>query len=119
MPQYQRHSAQREAVRAGILAAKSRLTVAGSLYRALRLPVIAKPAAAVMREADLRGMLDGVLLVVGTNALAAYELESGARFAAGLDTTEDFDLLRLTHFSENKKRAAARSCGVTRRGYEA
>ena len=62
------------------------------LYRALRLPVIANAAAAILREADIRGMLDGVLLVIGTNALAAYELEAGARFAAGLDATEDIDL---------------------------
>jgi hypothetical protein len=90
--EYARFTAAREQVRAGERAAKSKLTVAGSLYRALRLPVIANPAAAILREADLRGMLDGVLLVVGTNALAAYELEAGARFAAGLDATEDFDL---------------------------
>lgn len=90
--EYARYTAAREQVRAGERAAKSKLTVAGSLYRALRLPVIANPAAAILREADIRGMLDGVLLVVGTNALAAYELEAGARFAAGLDATEDFDL---------------------------
>lgn len=90
--EFSRYTALRKDVRAGERAAKSRLAVAGSLYRALRLPVIANPAAAILREADLRGMLDGVLLVVGTNALAAYELEAGARFAAGLDATEDFDL---------------------------
>jgi hypothetical protein len=90
--EFSRYTAAREAARAGERAAKSRLTVAGSLYRALRLPVIANPAAAILREADLRGMLDGALLVVGTNAMAAYELEAGARFAAGLDATEDFDL---------------------------
>ena len=90
--EYARYTAAREQSRAGERAAKSKLIVAGSLYRALRLPVIANPAAAILREADLRGMLEGALLVVGTNALAAYELEAGARFAAGLDATEDFDL---------------------------
>ena len=90
--EFSRYTAAREQVRAGERAAKSKLAVAGSLYRALRLPVIANPAAAILREADLRGMLDGTLLVIGANALAAYELEAGARFAAGLDATEDFDL---------------------------
>ncbi|HTD89874.1 MAG TPA: GSU2403 family nucleotidyltransferase fold protein, partial [Burkholderiales bacterium] len=90
--EFSRYTAAREQVRAGERAAKSKLAVAGSLYRALRLPVIANPAAAILREADLRGMLDGTLLVIGTNAIAAYELEAGARFAAGLDATEDFDL---------------------------
>ena len=37
-------------------------------------------------------MLDGDLMVVGTTAMAAYELEAGARFAIGMDATEDFDL---------------------------
>jgi len=90
--EYSRYTIARDNARAGERGAKSRLAVAGSLYRALRLPVIANPAAAILREADLRGMLDGALLVVGTTALAAYELEAGARFAAGLDATEDFDL---------------------------
>ena len=90
--EFARYTTERDKFRAGARAAKSRLVVAGSLYRALRLPVIANPAAAILREADLRGMLDGALLVVGTNALAAYDLEAGARFAAGLDATEDFDL---------------------------
>ena len=90
--EFSRYTSAREQVRAGERAARSRLIVAGSLYRALRLPVLANSAAAILREADLRGMLDGALLVVGTNALAAYELEAGARFAAGLDATEDFDL---------------------------
>ena len=90
--EFKRYTAEREAVRSAERAAKARLAIAGSLYRALRLPVIASPAAAILREADLRGMLDGALIVIGTNALAAYELEAGARFAAGLDATEDFDL---------------------------
>ncbi len=90
--EFARYTAAREEARADERAVKSKLAVAGSLYRALRLPVVANPAAAILREADLRGMLEGALLVVGTNALAAYELEAGARFAAGLDATEDFDL---------------------------
>ena len=90
--EFERFSAVRKQCRIAERAAHSKLTVAGSLYRALRLPVIANPAAAILREADLRGMLDGAMLVVGTNALAAYELEASVRFAAGLDATEDFDL---------------------------
>ena len=45
-----------------------------------------------MREFDLRGWLGVSLLVVGTSAFAAYEIEAGQRFAAGLDETEGFDL---------------------------
>ena len=68
------------------------VNTAARLYRTLRLPMIASAAAAILRSADERGMLDGELIVVGTTALAAYELEAGSRFALGLDATEDFDL---------------------------
>ena len=62
------------------------------LYRALRLGSISSPAAAILREADAREMLGASLLVVGTNAMAAYEIEAASRFALGMDATEDFDL---------------------------
>lgn len=61
------------------------------LARTLRVPMLASAAGPILREADIRGLLDGSLLVVGTNALLAYALEA----AAGLglpDETEDFDL---------------------------
>lgn len=61
------------------------------LARALRVPLLAGPAGPVLREADCRGLLDGSLLVVGTNALLAYALEAVARLGLS-DETEDFDL---------------------------
>jgi hypothetical protein len=72
--------------------ATSALDIATRIYRTLRLPSIASEAAAILRAADERGMLDGDLMVVGTTAMAAYELEATARFAIGMDATEDFDL---------------------------
>ena len=64
----------------------------GRLYRSLRLPRIDDAAARVLQEADRRQLLGDYLLVVGTNALAAYEMEAMCRFASGLDATEDCDL---------------------------
>ena len=66
----------------------------GAIYRTLRLPRISSEAAALLREFDLHGLLGPSLMVVGTNALAAYEIEAGSRFAsaAGVDSTQDFDL---------------------------
>lgn len=61
-------------------------------YRALRLPQIMGLPARILRELDLRGDLGTNLVVVGTNAFAAYEIEARERFARGLDETEDFDL---------------------------
>ncbi len=66
----------------------------GALYRALRLPRISSAAAQLLREFDLHGLMGNTLMVVGTNAIAAYEIEARSRFAtaAGVDSTQDFDL---------------------------
>lgn len=61
------------------------------LYRAARLPLLASEGAKVLREADLRGLLGSHLLVVGTNAMPAYALESGGPIPAP-DETDDFDV---------------------------
>jgi hypothetical protein len=65
-----------------------------ALYRALRLPRIASAAAQLLREFDRHALLGTSLLVVGTNAMAAYEIEAQSRFAfaAGVDSTADFDV---------------------------
>lgn len=78
--------------KARVNGAAEQLRTSGALYRALRLGTIASPAAALLRELDLRGMLGSELIVVGTSAMAAYELEAGSRFALGMDATEDFDV---------------------------
>ena len=64
-------------------------------HKALRLPRLLALPGEILREFDCRGWLGVCLLVVGTNAFAAYEIEAGQRFAAGLDETEDFDLTWL------------------------
>ena len=61
------------------------------IARALRVPLLASAAGPILREADIRGLLDGSLLVVGTNALLAYALEAVAGLGLA-DETEDFDL---------------------------
>lgn len=71
---------------------KSRFPELAAQYRALRLPRIADAAARVLVECDRRALLGPAVLVVGTNAMAAYELEAMDRFATGLDATEDCDL---------------------------
>lgn len=68
------------------------LAETGRLYAALNLPMIDASAAEVFRRADVAGMMGTQLLVVGTNAMAAYELEAGARAFLGFDATADCDL---------------------------
>ena len=44
------------------------------LARPLRLPTLADTAGELLRELDRRRLLDGTLLVVGTNCIPAYSL---------------------------------------------
>jgi hypothetical protein len=62
------------------------------LYRALRLPLIPAEAAQILREADRRSLLGTHLLVIGTNAVAAYFIEAGGRIMNAPAETQDFDL---------------------------
>jgi hypothetical protein len=62
------------------------------LYRALRLPLLSSEAGPICREADRRGLMGTHLLVVGTNAMAAYALEalgSIRAWIAVMDQEED------------------------------
>lgn len=61
-------------------------------YRALRLPVLPDRQGEILRKLDSQRLLRNDLLVVGTNAFAAYELACNARFPVGNEETEDFDL---------------------------
>jgi hypothetical protein len=70
----------------------ARLAETGRLYRALRLPMLASEAAAILREADRRSLLGSHLLVVGTNAMPAYAIEAAGRIADAPDETQDFDM---------------------------
>jgi hypothetical protein len=74
-------------------AASLRTTLAESaaLYRALRLPLLSSDAGPILRECDRRELLGSHLLVVGTNAIAAYMVEANG-FVLLPDETEDFDL---------------------------
>lgn len=70
---------------------RATLAEAAALYRALRLPLLSSDAGPILRECDRRDLLGSRLLVVGTNAIAAYMIEANS-FIALPDETEDFDL---------------------------
>ena len=46
----------------------------------------------LLRALDVEGLLRNDLLVVGTNAFAAYEVLCGVKFPVGNEPTQDFDL---------------------------
>lgn len=55
-----------------------------------RMPSI---AARILRACDEQGLLGGQLIVVGTNAMFAYEVQAGVQIESGLIATGDIDLL--------------------------
>lgn len=71
---------------------RAALDEAARLYRALRLPMLSSDAGPILREADRRQLLGSHLLVVGTNAMAAYMIEAAGFITGAPDETEDFDL---------------------------
>ena len=74
-----------------LVLSRQRLDEGARLVRALRVPMLAAAPGPILREADCRRLLDGDLLVVGTNCLVAYQQEAVARFEIE-DETEDFDI---------------------------
>ena len=60
--------------------------------RALGLGLTPSQAARLLRHFDRKSMLGNLLLVVGTIAMSAYEVEAGMRIFDGFDATQDFDL---------------------------
>jgi hypothetical protein len=85
-----------------------------ALYRTLHLPRIASAAAQLLREFDRHALLGTSLLVVGTNAMAAYEIEAQSRFAsaAGIDSTADFD---VTWVAEEPRQTTLAAVGAAPR----
>jgi hypothetical protein len=72
--------------------ANARIEEIGRVARPLRLPLLSSAAGEILRELDRRRLLDGTLLVVGTNCIPAYALEAAGAIAEAPDETEDFDL---------------------------
>ncbi len=62
------------------------------MCRALKLALVPSQAARLLRHFDRKRMLGANLLVVGTIAMSAYEVEAGCRIFQGFDATQDFDL---------------------------
>lgn len=82
---------EKAALKDRIRQSRERTEESARLLRALRTPMLAADPGPILREADIRGLLDGDLLVVGTNTLLAYQQEAVARLDLN-DETEDFDL---------------------------
>ncbi len=86
------YDARKQELKARIAETEAVAATSAAIWRSLKLPAISHEAAKVLRVLDTKRMLGESLLVVGTNAFAAYEIEAGGRFLVGWDATEDFDL---------------------------
>lgn len=72
--------------------ARERLAETARVARALRTPLLASEAGDILRTADRQRLLGDYLLVVGTNAMPAYNIEAGGFIQGAPDETQDFDL---------------------------
>ncbi len=88
---FETYRAEKAALKTRLDATRGAVEEGARLSRALRVPMLASAAGPILREADCRSLLDGQLLVVGTNALLAYAYEAVAGLGLS-DETEDFDL---------------------------
>lgn len=71
--------------------AEARIRELAPAWRALRLPAIDRTAGKLLRTLDQADFVGKSVLVIGTYALKAYEVESASSFSAGMDATEDLD----------------------------
>tara|TARA_Y100000815_G_C13302993_1_gene485322 strand:- start:204 stop:1184 length:981 start_codon:yes stop_codon:yes gene_type:complete len=90
--QLEQYKAAKSALKERRDGARDALGESSRIARALRLPLLSADAGPILREADRRSLLGSHLLVVGTNAMAAYALEAAGTFRDVPDETEDFDL---------------------------
>lgn len=70
-----------------------RLDELAPVNRAMGLGRVPTIAARILRECDKAGLLGENLIVVGTNALFAYEVAAGVQIQSGLVASADIDLL--------------------------
>jgi hypothetical protein len=82
----------KQALKLRIATAQERIEEIGRLARPLNLPRLPSPAGQVLRELDRRRLLDGTVLVVGTNCMLAYALAAAGAITGAPDETDDFDL---------------------------
>ena len=86
---FEEHKAARERLKR----TSARLKTMARVNRALRLNRVPLDAVRVLRALDEARLLGEDLFVIGTNALYAYEIQSGVLFDSGLLATGDVDLL--------------------------
>jgi hypothetical protein len=75
-----------------LIGVEKRIKEFAPAWRALHLPAIDRTAGAILRGLDQVNLIGKSVLVVGTYALKAYEVDATTSFSAGMDATEDLDV---------------------------
>lgn len=83
----------KKALKARAAASGKRLKRMANVNKALRLGRLRRIVADILRELDSRGLLGSHVIVVGTNALHAYEVAYGVLIGSEHVATTDADLL--------------------------
>lgn len=91
--QYEAFTTGRDECRAEVKRLAARLDQMAPVNRALNLGRVPKLTARILRMLDKKQLLGRHLLVVGTNALFAYEAKAGVHLSSDLLATADADLL--------------------------
>lgn len=89
---FRRYREEKQNAQAQRNSARGALDESARLYRALRLPMLSSGAGPILQACDRRNLLGSHLLVVGTNAIAAYALEAAGFLVGAPEETDDFDL---------------------------
>lgn len=91
--QYQAFQRGREENRDRLIGLSKRLDEFAPVNRAMGLGRVPRTAARIARLLDEHGLLGRQIIIVGTNALFAYESTAGVQIASDLIATGDVDLL--------------------------
>lgn len=64
-----------------------------AINRVLGLGRVPLQTAKIIRKLESKGLFSSGIMIIGTNALYAYEAASGVHFSSDVTATEDFDLM--------------------------
>lgn len=90
--QYEAFRSAKSAIKQQLADTEPDLRRAAAVYTALGLPVVDSWAAKLFQHLDRAGLLGTHVMVVGTNALPAYQLEAQVRSGPRIHATRDTDV---------------------------
>lgn len=109
---FEAHQQGRSRVKARIKKSATVLDQMARVNKAMRLQRVPPMETKLLRSLDKEGLLGTSLVIVGTNALYAYEMRAGVHIASSILATKDLDLL----WDERRRISLAITSAVPLRG---